>query len=138
MTDSKGYVLIVDDDSGLRRALTTRLEAAGYTIGAVATGEAALQVCEHDPPDAVILDVTLPGMDGYQVCERIRECVARPVGVIFLTGTMHAGTSGCLSQLVRQSGGDYFVAKPYDCGVLLGLLRRVLGASTPETEGALA
>lgn len=71
MTDSKGYVLIVDDDSGLRRVLTTRLEAAGYTVGAVPTGEAALQVCEHDPPDAVILDVTLPGMDGYQVCERI-------------------------------------------------------------------
>ncbi|MCG3132059.1 MAG: Transcriptional regulatory protein AfsQ1 [Phycisphaerae bacterium] len=137
MTDSKGYILIVDDDSALRRALSTRLEAAGYAVGSVASGEAALQVCEHDPPDAVILDVTLPGMDGYQVCERIRETVDRPVGVIFLTGTTHAGTSGCLPQLVRQSGGDYFVAKPYDCGVLLGLLRRGLAAPSLENEEAL-
>jgi CheY-like chemotaxis protein len=74
----------------------------------------------------------MPGMDGYQVCERLREKIEAPIAVIFLTGTTHAGTSSCLEQLVNQSGGDYFLVKPYDPELLVELVSKITKEATSE------
>jgi len=126
-------VLVVDDDAGVRRALQTRLSAAGYQVDAVSCGPEALAACAVSPPQVAILDVSLPGMDGYQICERLRETVDDPIVVIFLTGTTHAGTTACSERLISQSGGDYYLAKPYDPGLLLELIDEVVQPSaTPR------
>lgn len=130
-------VLVVDDDSAVREALKVRLSAAGYPVDAVSCGEDALLACSPRAPDIMILDVSMPGMDGYQVCERLRESIDDPVAVIFLTGTTQMGASSWLEQRVNQSGGDYFLVKPYDPVLLIELIDRVAGecqapAATPR------
>ena len=123
MPQIKKRVLVVDDDPGVRAGLETRLTASGYDVHSVTCGEDALLACSPIPPEIVLLDVSMPGLDGYQVCERIRNTVNSPtIAVVFLTGTTHAGTSSPLAQMVNQSGGDYFIAKPYDPQLLIELL----------------
>lgn len=128
-------VLIVDDDAGIREILTTRLSMAGYACSAVASGEDALLAFSPEPPDVMILDISMPGMDGYEVCARIRETVDKPVSVIFLTGMTHAGTNSCLEQLVHHAGGDYFLAKPYDPKLLIELIDRITSGAVESSAG---
>ncbi len=123
-------ILVVDDDQAVRLALELRLSEAGYRVRTAACGEDALLACSPEPPDIVILDVSMPGMDGYEVCERIRESIDKSITIIFLTGTTHAGTSSCLEQLVNQSGGDYFLVKPCDSTLLVELVDRITVGAT--------
>ena len=136
MPRSDFSILIVDDDAGIRDVLTSRLARAGFATEAVTCGEDALLACSPEPPDVMILDVTMPGMDGYEVCERIRETVEKPISVVFLTGTTHAGTTSCLEQLVQRAGGDYFLAKPHDPRLLIDLIDRITSgaASLPARK----
>lgn len=129
MNRAEATVLVVDDDPAIRRAHEVRLKDAGYRVHSVGTGEDALLACSPEPPDVVILDVSMPGMDGYQVCERIRDTLAKPVAVIFLTGTTQAGTSSTLEQVVNASGGDYFLVKPHDPEYLIKLIDELAGAA---------
>jgi len=123
-------VLVVDDDPGVRKALQVRLSQAGFKVSTVSTGEDALLACSPSPPDIMILDVSMSGLDGYQVCERIRSDIDAPaMAIVFLTGTTHAGTNSCLEQLVNQAGGDYFVAKPFDSKLLVDLLDSIVRPS---------
>lgn len=128
-------VLVVDDDPAVRHAVELRLSAAGFRVNTVACGEDALLACSPEPPDVMILDVSMPGMDGYQVCKRLREHIEKSVAVIFLTGTTHAGTTSCLDQMVQQSGGDYFLVKPYDAELLVELVRKVSKEAACEQPG---
>jgi CheY-like chemotaxis protein len=125
MTTPAFQVLVVDDDRFVRHALSLRLEAEGFAVRSAAHGEDALLACTSPLPDVIILDICLPGIDGYQVCERIRQKLQNPVVVIFLTGTTRAGTATSLEQLVQQSGGDYFLAKPYDAEVVIQLIHKI-------------
>lgn len=122
-----GRILIVDDDPGLRATLTSLLTAEGYEVQSVSCGEDALLACSPIAPDIVLLDVTMPGWDGYQVCERLREGIDSPdMTIIFLTGAALAGTTSNLAEMVSKSGGDYFIAKPYDPQLLLQMLGRIM------------
>jgi CheY-like chemotaxis protein len=124
---AKGRVLVVDDDPGVRKALKIVLTAEGFDVQTVACGEDALLACSPLPPDVVLLDVSMPGWDGYQVCERLRDTIESPdMAIIFLTGAALAGTDSHLAEMVNKSGGDYFIAKPYDPQLLIQLLHRVV------------
>jgi CheY-like chemotaxis protein len=70
-------VLVVDDGIENLRLLSELLGAQGYEVRAVTTGRQALQAVEHDPPDLILLDVNMPGMNGHAVCRRLREEIAR-------------------------------------------------------------
>ena len=124
---ARNRVLVVDDDPGVRKALTIVLTAEGFDVQNVACGEDALLACSPIPPDVVLLDVSMPGWDGYQVCERLRDSIDSPeMAIIFLTGAALAGTDSHLAEMVTKSGGDYFIAKPYDPELLIQLLHRVV------------
>ncbi len=124
---TKGRVLVVDDDPDTRRFLELILTSEGFGVHAVACGADALLACSPIPPDIVLLDVTMPGWDGYQVCERLRDSIASPAMVIvFLTGAALGGTDSHLGEMVRKSGGDYFIAKPYDPQLVVELLERIM------------
>jgi len=122
-----GRVLVVDDDPGVRKTLQVILAAEGFDVQTVACGEDALLACSPIPPDIVLLDVSMPGWDGYQVCERMRDSVEAPdMAIVFLTGAALAGTDRPLAKMVNKSGGDYFIAKPYDPQLLTQLLQRIM------------
>jgi DNA-binding response OmpR family regulator len=119
-------ILLVEDEAGLRDLLTLWLERAGYTCHAAEGGRAALRLFYSVHPDLVLLDLALPEMDGWQVCERIRE--VSPVPIIMLTarGDEAAKVRGL------QMGADDYITKPFGFPELLArvqaVLRRAAGA----------
>jgi two-component system, OmpR family, response regulator MprA len=123
-------VLIVDDDRALRDALRRALVLAGYEPVAVETGEAALAEVARSEPDAVVLDIGLPDVDGLEVCRRLRGSGSR-VPVLMLTARDEvADRIGGL-----DAGADDYLVKPFDVGELRARLRALLRRSGMNGDG---
>jgi two-component system OmpR family response regulator len=119
MTADKGTILIVDDDPNTRGVLRILLTSEGFDVRAVACGMDALLACSPIPPDVVLLDVTMPGWDGYEVRERLRKMYSpTEVVVVFLTA----------ADIITYSTDDYCITKPYDPHRLVQLLHRILAS----------
>ncbi len=122
------HILIVDDDALLRRSLAFNLEQAGYHAETAGTAEDALAQVRLDPPDLVLLDIGLPGMDGLDALRALRQQLNVPV--IFLTARRRE-----LDEVLGlELGADDYVTKPFDFDVLLARVKAVLrrtGASAP-------
>ncbi|MCC6176649.1 MAG: response regulator transcription factor [Chloroflexi bacterium] len=120
-------ILVVEDDRVSRDVVNRALGSAGYAVEAVADGEAGVAVAEERRPDLVVLDVNLPGIDGWEVCRRLRERYDVPI--LFLTGL----TDDEHTVKGLQLGGDDYLAKPFSPPVLVArveaLLRRSGNAS---------
>jgi DNA-binding response OmpR family regulator len=107
-------ILIVDDDVLMRRSLVLNLEQAGYQTLAAATAEDALALSQITPPDLVLLDIGLPGLDGLDALRLFKQQLAG-VPVIFLTARRRN-----LDQVVGlELGADDYITKPFDVDVLL-------------------
>src|SRR5262245_10447577 len=103
-------VLVVDDTIENLRLLSNILDQQGYEVRAVTSGRQALQAVDHDPPDLILLDITMPDMDGYEVCRRLRAKEAsKDVPVIFLT----ALTDTADKVRAFDAGGLDYVTKPF-------------------------
>lgn len=113
-------ILVVDDDPKITALLRRSLAYEGYLVDAVADGPAALMQAESQPYDLVILDVMLPGMDGLEVCRRLRQ--VRDVPVLMLTARDE------VTDRVRglDSGADDYLVKPFALEELLARVRAVL------------
>jgi two-component system KDP operon response regulator KdpE len=116
-------VLIVEDEAGLRRALAINLRAHGYTADVAADGAAALQVAARHPPDAVVLDLGLPDMDGVEVIEGLRGWSRAPILVLSARAGEHDKV------LALDAGADDYVTKPFGMDELLARLRAALRRS---------
>jgi DNA-binding response OmpR family regulator len=117
------HVLLVDDDALLRRSLAFNLEQAGYRVSTSASAEDALALARRDPPDLILLDIGLPGMDGLDALRHFREQVHVPV--IFVTARRRE-----LDEVLGlELGADDYVTKPFDLDVLLARIRAVLRRS---------
>jgi DNA-binding response OmpR family regulator len=114
------HILLVDDDALLRRSLAFNLERSGYRVSTAASGEDALRQVQHDPPDLVLLDIGLPGMDGLDALRHIQETLDVPV--IFLT----ARRQELDEVLGLELGADDYVTKPFDLNVLLARIKAAL------------
>ncbi|MBX5446260.1 response regulator transcription factor [Sphaerobacter sp.] len=116
-------ILVVDDDPRIRETLAGPLGAAGYDVTAVGDGAAALAAVERGRPDLIILDVAMPGMDGFAVCRELRayeELSGLPrTPVIFLT----VRDDFASEETGFQSGADDYVAKPFSIPALLARVR---------------
>ena len=77
-------ILVVDDDALIRRSLAVSIEQAGYQVRTAPSGENALEILRMKPPDLILLDIGLPGMDGLEALRAFRNCV-EGIPVIFLT-----------------------------------------------------
>ena len=116
-------ILIVDDDTLLRRSLAFNLEQAGYRTSTAASAEDALALADRDRPDLVLLDIGLPGMDGLEALHQLQECAQAPI--IFLTARRRE-----LDQaLGLELGADDYVVKPFDLDVLLARIKAVMRRS---------
>ncbi len=114
------HILLVEDDQLLRRSLTFSLEQAGYRVSTEATGEGALAMALRDPPDLMLLDIGLPGIDGLETLHRLREHLNTPV--IFLTARRRE-----LDQVLGfELGADDYITKPFDLDVVLARIKTVL------------
>jgi len=121
-------ILVVDDDAEIRLLLTELLTRAGYRVDEAADGRAALRQLFETPPSLVILDVTMPDMDGYQTLERIRDLSDVPV--IMLT----ARTQELERVRGLASGADDYVPKPFGRQELLARVQALLRRSGGKTE----
>jgi len=119
-------VLVVDDEPQILRALGANLKARGYTVDLAPTGEAALELAARRPPDAVILDLGLPGMDGVEVIAGLRGWTQVPIIVLSVRGE-EADKVGAL-----DAGADDYVTKPFAMGELLARLRAALRRIAPD------
>lgn len=117
-------ILVVDDDIVVRKALKHRLEQAGYRVRAAADGLAGVTLFDEHGADLIILDIKMPDMDGFEVCEAIRR--DHDVPIIFLTGVQDSLIVNYLPQMVDAAGGDYYLRKPFDPESLIKLIREVL------------
>jgi two-component system response regulator MprA len=120
-------VLVVDDDRGIRDALRRTLSFAGYEVRSAEDGDSALEQIATSPPDAVVLDVCMPGPDGLEVCRRVRRLGNR-VPILMLTG--RDAVSERIAGL--DVGADDYMTKPFDVGELKARLRALLRRSEPQ------
>jgi two-component system response regulator MprA len=114
-------VLIVDDDAGVRRMLARTLEAAGYAVAVATDGGAALVEIERAAPDLILLDITMPGMDGLGVTRRLRG-KGDAVPVLLLTA--RDGVADRVAGL--DAGADDYLVKPFATDELLARVRALL------------
>ncbi len=122
-------LLIVDDDRGLRDVLRRTLTLAGYEVRLAQDGSAALAQASSDVPDAIVLDIGLPDIDGLEVCQTLRRAGNR-VPVLMLTA--RDAVSDRIEGL--DAGADDYLVKPFDVGELRARLRALLRRSGPEGD----
>ena len=104
------HMLVVDDDLVARRALVGALQTAFKKPESAENGEAALALAQEKPFDVIFLDVVMPGMDGFEVCSRIRDTVPnRATPVVFVTGQSDFDARARMS----RNGGDDLMGKPF-------------------------
>lgn len=125
-------ILIVDDDALLRRSLSIQLETAGYRAQTAASAEEALQLVAAAPPDLILLDVGLPGIDGLEALRRIQQ--QHEIPVIFVT----ARRREIDTILGLELGADSYITKPFNPDVLLAHIRAVLRRSERQTRAVPA
>jgi DNA-binding response OmpR family regulator len=110
-------VLVIDDDEGIRGSLRLALEDEGYAVDDAESGEAALERFAAHPADVVLLDLMLPGMDGYECCRRLRRSSDVPIIVVSARTDTHDIVAGL------EAGADDFVSKPFVMKELSARLR---------------
>jgi len=121
-------ILIVEDEPGLRRALTINLRARKYEVVAAGDGAAALAAAASDPPDLVILDLGLPDMDGTEVIEGLRGWSQAPI--IVLSARQAQGDK----VVALDVGADDYMTKPFGMDELLARLRAALRRSGGDDQ----
>jgi two-component system KDP operon response regulator KdpE len=115
---SAGSVLIVDDDTSVRRALNTTLKTLGFSIWEASGGEEALTLAHSAPYDVVLLDINMPGMDGLETCRELRRLLPR-VAILMLT--VRDSQDDKVQAL--EAGADDYVTKPFHIRELMARVR---------------
>ncbi|MFC1934501.1 response regulator transcription factor [Chloroflexota bacterium] len=128
MPSKKASVLVVDDDVRILRMIQGILELEGYRVLSAGSGEDALDALGKETPDLVLLDIMMPGMDGYTVCRRIREFLQIPVIMVTAKGGDEEKVQGL------DAGADDYVAKPFSSSELAARIRAVLRRTTLWNE----
>src|SRR5262245_14696636 len=113
-------VLVIDDDEALNALLTEYLGQFGFAVRAVAHPEEGLRALRADPPDIVVLDVMLPGMDGFAVCRKVRESSRIPIVMLTARGSVMDRIVGL------ELGADDYLPKPFEPRELVARLQAVL------------
>jgi DNA-binding response OmpR family regulator len=124
-------VLLIDDDKRLHELLTTYLEQNGFTVVGAPDGQRGLSHLEAEPFDIVLLDVMMPGMDGLEVCRRIRAKSRVPILMLTAKGDETDRVVGL------ELGADDYIAKPFGPRELVARLRAVLRRVNPSPDSEL-
>jgi two-component system phosphate regulon response regulator PhoB len=135
MTMSKPAILVVDDEEDIRELVELNLSREGYSVLTCESGEQALERAVKEVPDLIVLDLMLPGIDGLEVCRRLKaDAKTRRIAVVMLTA------KGEEADIVAglELGADDYVTKPFSGKVLVARVRRLLRRQPDEAgESAL-
>lgn len=123
-------VLLAEDDRAIRHALERALTLEGYEVTAVADGVEALAQAHRTPPDVLVLDVMMPGIDGLQVC-RVLRAEGDSTPILMLTALVE--TADRIAGL--DAGADDYVVKPFDVEEVFARLRALLRRTSPVPAG---
>jgi two-component system, OmpR family, response regulator RegX3 len=120
LTDSSARILVVDDEASITEFVSYNLRKEGYEVSVATNGDQALEIAHGQPFDLVVLDVMLPGMDGYEVCRRLRA--ESTVPVLFLS----ARDTELDKVVGLEIGGDDYLAKPFGVRELQARVKALL------------
>jgi DNA-binding response OmpR family regulator len=120
MASKKVSVLVVDDDVHILRMMQRILELEGYRVLMASSGGTALEVFDEETPGLLLLDIMMPDMDGYTVCQRIREFSPVPIIMVTARGNEEEKVKGL------DAGADDYVTKPFASKELVARVRAVL------------
>ena len=116
-------MLIVDDESAIRLICRLNLGSSGFGTLEAADGEKAIDIARAEQPDLILLDVMLPGLDGWQVAERLAEAAeTRQIPILFLSARSDRSDENRAFEL----GGIGYITKPFDPNVLMERVRDVI------------
>ena len=133
LTKSNDKILVVEDDTNIRRILQIQLEADGYTVIQAEDGQVALDILQRETPDLVLLDVMMPNADGFTVCRKIRENPRHiHLPVIFLTAKISSQER--LDGLMQ--GANDYVTKPYEREELLARVKNMIAWSRAQRHSS--
>ncbi len=118
-----GRVLIVDDDEGVRALVRDLLEREGLETVVSACGESAIEEAERERPALVVLDVNLPGLSGYEVCNALRRLYGESLPIVFISGDRVESYDRVAGLLI---GADDYVVKPFASDELLARIRALM------------
>jgi two-component system response regulator MtrA len=121
-------VLIVEDDASIREITAMGLTRAGFRVTTTGDGRDGLMRARNDPFDAVVLDVMLPSLDGFEVCRELRKTSRIPIVML----TARTDTTDVVVGL--ELGADDYVTKPFEIQELVARLRAVLRRTAPEPQ----
>ena len=120
-------ILIVEDEESLLKLESILLTTKGFHVQGVTTGVAALKAVTENPPDLVLLDIMLPEMDGFEVCQQIKDSPqTRHIPVILLT----AKKSPEDMARGKQVGADLYITKPFKSSMVIASIERLLNPAT--------
>ena len=126
-------VLVVDDDQDLAEMLGIVLNGAGIEVNLVSRGDEVMDVFRNNPPDLVLLDIMLPGLDGIEVCRQIRAFSVRvPIVMLTAKGDTHDVVLGL------EAGADDYMVKPFKPSELVARIRTRLRRTSSELSGILS
>ena len=123
-------ILTVEDDERIRTAVSLALEEEGWEVEETANGEDALVAFAQDPSDVVLIDIMLPGIDGFEVCRRIRRLGDVPIVMVTARSDSHDVVAGL------EAGADDYLRKPFDPKELSARVRALLRRSRPSGSPA--
>lgn len=121
-------ILIIEDDPHLLRSLAATLREENYAVDAAEDGEDGLFKAQNEPYDAIVLDVMLPRLNGWQVLERLRPARKTPVLMLTAKDTVNDRVKGL------DTGADDYLTKPFDIDELLARLRALIRRSAGQTH----
>lgn len=120
MTKIRARILVVDDDSQIRRVMRTTLDAQGYEVDEAGSGEKALELLQSEKFDLILLDINLPGKTGVEICRDIRTTSSVPIIML----TVRDASEDKIEAL--DAGAQDYVTKPFTMGEMLARIRSVL------------
>jgi two-component system, OmpR family, response regulator MprA len=121
----RSRVLVIDDDDNIRISLKRALAYAGFAVDVAESGEAGLQRALLEPPDVVVLDVLMPGIDGFEVCRRLRAGGDLPILMLTARDAVSDRVEGL------ETGADDYLVKPFALEELIARLRALLRRRAP-------
>ncbi len=128
---TRARILVVDDDPRLASSLRRALAFDGHAVQLAADGPEALRAAQEQLPDIVVLDRMMPGMDGLEVCRRLRAVSAVPILMLTAMDAIAARVEGL------DSGADDYLVKPFALDELLARVRALLRRHDPDGQGLL-
>ena len=122
-------ILTVEDDERIRTAVRMALEDEGWSVEETGTGEAAVEAFAREPADVVLIDIMLPGMDGFELCRSIRRASDVPIVMVTARADTHDVVAGL------EAGADDYLTKPFVPKELSARIRAMLRRARPSDTG---